>query len=72
MFPSEVPKLPPDPSSEGVSECVETFPPLGFLPRGTSPCPEILVFLSLSFAVPCCGEVGLPFWKSGISLEVHI
>ena len=51
-FTSKVPKLLTDPTCEGVSECVESFPPSGLSPQSTGPRPEILYFFFYLYLLP--------------------
>ena len=49
VLPSEVPKLPPVLTCEGVSQCMETFPPSLLPPQGTGSHPESLCLFSPFF-----------------------
>ena len=71
FLPSEHPLLYfPPPCPWGGSKCTETFPPSWHLPRMQVPILKFpLFFYSLSFVLPHSKEIGLPFWKSGFSLQ---
>ena len=67
-LPSEFPKLPTAPVCEGISWCVETFPPSHLPPRGAGPQPLILCLPSrlYLFLYLISEQIGLSFWKSGV------
>ena len=67
MLPSEIPKVPTDPTCETVSYCEETSPP-SLLPtqEGSPSLNSLSLFSSLSFVLPHFEEMGLPFWVSAV------
>ena len=74
MLPSEIPKLPTDPTCERVSYCVETFPlsQKGGGKGGGKPSPGwvsvLKSFVSLLVFIFCphFEEIGLLFWVSRV------
>ena len=66
LFLSEIPKLSSVSTCEGVSECVETFPPSQLSSRDTGAFQILCFFFLISFALPHSMEISLPFWKSGV------
>ena len=65
LWGSEAPH--PVPACEGVSECVETFPPSQLPPWDAGLCPKSFYFFPLlPFTLPHSVEISLCFWKSWI------
>ena len=58
-------KVPPAPTHERFSRCVETFPPSQLPPWGvgSKPNPLYRSFFLIYFALPPYAEISLPFWK---------
>ena len=67
MLPSEIPKVPTDPTFESVYYCEVTSPP-SLLPtqEGSPSLNSLSLFSSLSFVLPHFEEMGLPFWVSAV------